>query len=170
MHSPHRGNLRWYRNRVGVLNTAEGGPWIAGAAAVAVGLLFAVETLEGQHPAAVYVGIPFALVGVYLSIAGFRAGVGVGRDGVLIRSMSGGTEWIPWSEIEQFSIIRRRARGDLYASVAVVFVDNRKPVFINACSAAPRRKDWTKANLKLGALQTALENARVALARAGQRR
>jgi hypothetical protein len=147
---------------VGVLSTAEGGLWAVGAAAVGVGVLFAVQTLDGQHQAAVYVGIPFVLVGVYLLIACFRAGVGVGRDGVLIRSMSGGTEWIPWSEIEQFSIVRRRYRGGPYASVTVIFVDNRKPVFIDACSAAPRRKGWTEANLTLGALQTALENARAA--------
>jgi len=109
----------------------------------------------------VFFGILLVLAGAYLLIAGFRAGIGVALDGALVRSMYGRTYWIPWPEIDHFSIVRRSGTGGgHYTVIAVIFVNSREPLHVDACTLALWGNDRTKANLKMDALLNALENER----------
>ena len=82
------------------------------------------------------------------------------RDGVLVRSILGRTNWIPWLEIEKFEIVEPpNWRGD-YRAIAVVR-SGKRPLIADACSYIPWSK-WTESNRKiLQDLVRALEDERI---------
>jgi hypothetical protein len=107
-----------------------------------------------------YVGGLFLLAGVYVFVAGFHAGIGVARDGVLVRSNLGRARWIPWPEIEKFEIVSPpNWRGD-YRAMAVVR-RGKGPLIADACAYRPWSK-WTESNRKiLQDILRALEDERI---------
>ena len=115
--SSRREILRWYRSMQQV--------WIQvrllGTLFILGGASFIALTLKGPSQGNwAYVGALIAVIGVYVLVAGFHSGVGVARDGVLVRSNLGRTNWIPWPEIEKFEIVSPpNWRGD-YRAIAVV--------------------------------------------------
>jgi hypothetical protein len=162
MHDPPRRQiLRWYRCTQTIWLSA-GLP--GGLAVIAGGAALALNLSDPRQRGWWWLGALFVLAGAYLLISGFRAGIGVARDGVLIRSMTGRTRWISWPQIDRFTIIRRRgARGGQVAVIAVTFTENRKPLLVDSCAFRPWGKDWTKTNRKIGALQDGLETARAGI-------
>jgi hypothetical protein len=157
--SSRREKLHWYRCMEAIWMNAG---VIGGLAIIAGGLSIAIGVLGGPRQlVGLWVGALALLFAAYILIAGFRAGIGVGRDGVRVRSMWGWGRWIPWPDIERFAVIRRRVpRGGQMAVIAVIFVESRKPSLVYACSREPWGRSWTRTNLKMSALQNALENAR----------
>lgn len=125
------------------------------------GASFIALTLKGPGQGNwAYVGALIAVIGVYVLVAGFHSGVGVARDGVLVRSNLGRTNWIPWPEIEKFEIVSPpNWRGD-YRAIAVVR-RGKSPLIADACSYIPWSK-WTESNRKiLRDLLRALEDERI---------
>ena len=98
-------------------------------------------------------------------VAAFHSGIGVARDGVLVRSNLGRTNWIPWPEIEKFEIVSPpNWRGD-YRAIAVVR-PGKSPLNAEACTYVPWSK-WTESNRKiLQDLLRALEDERITAQRA----
>jgi hypothetical protein len=134
--------------------------WLGGLTIFGSCSLIVISLSEPGEGGWAFVGVLIVFAGAYLLIAGFRAGIGVARDGVLVRSMSGRTRWISWPEIDHFGIIVRQG-GEGYgesAVIAVVFVDNRKPLHVSACTLGSWEKVRTKT--QMDALQDALENER----------
>lgn len=152
-----REKLRWYRCKQAIWQNAG----VVGGLGVIGGGLMLAAALSGSQRTWWWFGAVVLLASAYVLITGFRAGIGVGHNGVLVRSMLGRSRWMLWPEIERFSIVRRRVpRGGQVAVIAVIFVDSRKPLLADACALERWGKDWTKVNLKMGAIQNALENAR----------
>lgn len=160
--SSHRGSLHWYRSMEAIWMNAG---VIGGLLVVVGGLFLAIGVFGGpRQRIGLWLGGLLLLLSAYVLMAGFRAGIGVGRDGVLVRSMWGRSRWIPWPAIERFSVVRRRIpRGGRVAVIAVTFVENREPLFVAACAREPWGKTWTRTNLKMGTLLNALENARLSV-------
>jgi hypothetical protein len=79
--------------------------------------------------------LPFTAWGLLILVAGFRAGLGICRDGVLIRQMwFPGVRWVPWTEIQRFDVVPKNDRGGKWMSIVVVLAD-RKPLPVDACSS-----------------------------------
>ena len=104
------------------------------------------------------------LPGVYLLVAGIHSGIGVARDGVLVRSNLGRAHWIPWPEIEKFEIVSPPNWIGDYRAIAVVR-RGKSPLIADACAYIPWSKR-TESNRKiLQDLLRALEDERIAAQR-----
>jgi hypothetical protein len=95
-----------------------------------------------------------------------RAGIGVRSDGVIVRSVLGRKQWIPWSDVEQFTEIRtpRNRSGHMIAVICL----GRKPLYTLGCWFDKTRKQSRIENMHqvVGALEAerlaALQEARTA--------
>src|ERR1700743_983335 len=94
-----------------------------------------------------YVGALIVVAGVYLLVAGFHSGIGMARDGVLVRSNLGRTNWIPWPEVEKFEIVSPPNWIGDYRAIAVVR-RGKGPLIADACAYIPWSK-WTESNRKI---------------------
>jgi hypothetical protein len=127
--------LRWYRGRSFIWTDY-----------VSVSVLFAIlaglciwgtaETGGGAWLGTAVVTAPFSL---YRLVGGFRAGIGVGADGVLVRQGSGRSQWVPWTEIERFGFLKKKyTRGGVIFRVVVVRRD-AKPLSTDGCTFSVSR-------------------------------
>jgi hypothetical protein len=157
VHTSRREILHWHRSMQQVWMQ----PRLLGILAIIGGAYFFAIYLNapGQGNWA-YVGVLMVVAGFYLLVASIRSGIGVARDGVLVRSTLGRARWIPWPEIEKFEIITPpHWRGD-YRAIAVVR-RGKSPLIADACAYIP----WSKrtADRKtLRDLLRALEDERIA--------
>jgi hypothetical protein len=140
---------RWYRGE------AVTPVVVVGVSLVALGLLDLY--VQGDSPLFLLWqrigGAAPILVGVYMIIFSRRAGIGVRSDGVIVRSVLGRKQWIPWSEVEQFEELRtpRKPSGHM---VAVICRD-RKPLYTFGCWFDKTRKQSRieKMHQVIGALE-----------------
>jgi hypothetical protein len=142
--------LRWYRNRTWIWSQSG----VFGGITILVGGGMAVTLAAlggGRDWQTVGFFLAFAAWGILALAAGFRAGLGICQDGVLIRQTSGWTRWVPWTEIERFDVVPKYTRAGKWMSVVVVFA-GRKPLPISACSFYGR---------EIPAMLSALENERI---------
>jgi hypothetical protein len=124
------------------------------------GYFIAISLNEPGQGNWAYVGALIVVTGVYLLFAGFHSGIGVARDGVLVRSNLGRTNWIPWPEIEKFEIVSPPNWIGDYRAIAVVR-RGKSPLIADACAYIPWSK-WTESSRKiLQDLLRALEDERV---------
>jgi Bacterial PH domain len=147
--------LRWYRFKSQIWSQVV--PVCACLAAVGTLMCFR----GGLYIAA---GVLFDLAAACLLLAGVRAGIGVGTDGVTVRSAFGRTRHVPWNVVTGFEDIRppaRRARAGTHA-IAVMCAD-RDPLTTSACWYQ-RYTDKTGIKPVYGMIH-ALESERAALSR-----
>jgi hypothetical protein len=93
-----------------------------------------------------------------------RDGIGVGDNGVLVRSRSRPDQWVPWSEVERFEVVSR-GRGDAIS----VIRGNGEPLLAGRF----RTNSFTRARnaraIEAYKVQQALEHERVKAIRAARR-
>lgn len=155
--SSRREYRHWYRCQQAIW-TSTG---LLGGLCVIIGASLIAISVNNPHQRGWWwPSVLFLPAGAYLVIAGLRSGIGVGRDGVLVRSMFGPSRSIPWSGIKEFSVYRR-TRNRPTTMIAVNYVENRKPLLVESCSLQPwwGEKSWTKINRRMSAMQNALQNA-----------
>lgn len=133
MSGPARGEVfRWYRNMRWIWLNAG---WV-GVAGILLGVPFTVLFTKYKGPdwpLGALLGLAFTAIGIWASVTGFRAGLGICGDGVLIRQMYGRTRWVPWTEIERFDTALEHTRGDKYLKIVVLLTD-KKPLPVSACA------------------------------------
>jgi hypothetical protein len=148
------GRLHWYRFKSQIWSQVVPGVVFAAG----VGTLMSFR--GGLYAAA---GVLLDAIAAWLLVAGIRAGIGVGTEGVTVRSTLGPSRHVPWTAVTGFKDIRpaRRARAGTHA-VAVICSD-RNPLTTSACWY----QRWTdKTGIKpVYGMIRALESERAALSR-----
>ena len=152
--------LRWYRFTDQIaLRTF---PISAGLAGTAVLLMDRGTTVAGDGlgvPAGVLLGV----AAVWVLVAGLRSGIGVGADGVTVRSALGWTRRVSWQDVTGFRALEmprwKAPSGARMLAVAVVGRD-RRPLTTAACFFQP----WTKKSgyQRVDEMRRALETERPA--------
>jgi len=109
------------------------------------------------------VGIPPLRWWVWVLVAGLRSGIGVGADGVTVRSALGWTRRVSWQDVTGFRALEmprwKAPSGARMVAVAVVGRD-RRPLTTAACFFQP----WTKKSgyQRVDEMRRALETERSA--------
>jgi hypothetical protein len=117
--------LRWYRFKSQIWSQVV--PVVGFVAGVGTLMFF-----RGGLYAAL--GLLLDVVAAWLLVAGTRAGIGVGTNGVTVRSALGRSRHVPWNAVTGFEDVRpplRRARAGTHA-IAVICSD-RDPLTTSAC-------------------------------------
>jgi hypothetical protein len=152
--------LHWYRSpratRIWTMT-------LIAAPGIPVSFLLVAISVVYRYWFSFFVGAAsFALV-VWAVVVVWRSGVGVGRDGVLVRSTSGLTRWVPWTDVERFDLVTPpKSRSSSMRAIAVIR-RNAGPVIANGLGYAPLNGDSTK--IEIEDLLNALENERRAVSR-----
>jgi hypothetical protein len=105
-----------------------------------------------------------AIAGLSLSRLPFRDGIGVGDNGVLVRSRSRPDQWVPWSEIEKFQVADRGG-----ADAILIIRSNAKPLLTGKIYSSPLSRGRNAPTIRAYEIQHALEHERVKAIRAGRR-
>jgi hypothetical protein len=148
--------LRWYRCKPGIW--AETG--LAGCFFLAFGLfLFGLAVAQANATGLIVSGL-ITVLSAFMLAVGFRAGIGVSAEGVLVRSLFGRRRWASWSEIERFAIVKPPGwKGG--RAIAVMLVD-RRPLIVDGCINGFETK---RSRSRLPDLLRTLEDERMATQR-----
>jgi hypothetical protein len=68
-------------------------------------------------------GAVFALLSLQFLAISFRAGIGVGPDGVLVRRALGQNRWVPWAQVQRFDLKEKATRYGMNYQIAVIRTD-----------------------------------------------
>lgn len=89
-----------------------------------------------------------------LSVGGFRAGIGAGADGVLVRRATGRSQWVPWTEVERFDALEKKgSRGGVIHQIAVIRRDAKPLITAGCCFSYSKRSQLTELNRTLDRLE-----------------
>jgi hypothetical protein len=127
------GRLRWYRFR-GDLWYRTG--FFSGVLTLgAVALLYSGVTDASLRLEAAS-GAMLGAVAVWVLVAGLRSGIGVGAEGVTVRSALGWSRRVPWQEVVGFQAVRPSAwvvSSSVAARAVAVVCRDRRPLTTAGC-------------------------------------
>jgi hypothetical protein len=69
-------------------------------------------------------GAVLALLSLLFLATSFRAGIGVGADGVLVRRAFGRDRWVPWPQVQRFDLEQKPGRYGMRYQIRVIRTDS----------------------------------------------
>jgi hypothetical protein len=136
---------------------------VAGAGGIVAGAVLRVDGLLVGGIALAALGLLTVAVKLLARIPS-REGIGVGDNGVLVRSRSRPDQWVPWSEVEKFGVI---SQGGLDA--ISIIRSNAEPLLAGRFYSSSLSRGRNAPVIKAYRIQHALEHERVEAIRAARR-